>query len=691
MPPFIKLLPLLASIASLSESKPLSHPSVTFAPLTGATPGSAQNIVVDYAGDVDGELTITYAACDAGASIASAKQHIGRTHVGAHPLAKRHEEHEKRRPNKFVWLTPAEMYGGCLHAFLDGELIGKSEELIVSKRRTRRSERKSFVDVAGVDSNWFDGVAYLQQKQPDEVFVASVKSKSFGILGGGISGLMTSLLLDSVGIHNWKILESSQRIGGRIRTVYLNGTSPDEGQYHELGPMRFPYEITDSETNETFPFNDQRMIFQLAEALNERNGGNKDLLVDFIEWIQTSPNTPADSPFRRPDGTIPSRIEIANDPAYKNPTTYGNATAAEEAIAALDEFKGLDKERVKMYATNIFKAYKQAKDDGMFDYSEVAYLRNKLKFDLNTTDEVGQSHIYWPMWEYETVYFLATKWVTIKGGLSRMPAAFEPLVKDKVQYGTKINGLHWNDNNKTMSVSWKPTGADAFSTPDNIENFDYVLNSVPLNLMKFWRLPRYSSLLKRAIDRTLFANACKVAVQFKTRFWEHLPQPIIGGCTRLYQPQLGQICYPSWQINATGPGTMLASYLSDYEATVACAMPEAEHMAYIKRAFIEMHGQDVIEENWTGNYARQCWEQDEHQAGAFTMQIFGQQHLYLPAFYQTEYNTVFIGEAATFTHTWIFSALESATRGTVQVLLDMGLVEEAKQITETWMARFITV
>jgi hypothetical protein len=120
-------------------------------------------------------------------------------------------------------------------------------------------------------------------------------------------------------------------------------------------------------------------------------------------------------------------------------------------------------------------------------------------------------------------------------------------------------------------------------------------------------------------------------------------------------------------------------------------MPEAEHMAYIKRAFIEMHGQDVIEENWTGNYARQCWEQDEHQAGAFTMQIFGQQHLYLPAFYQTEYNTVFIGEAATFTHTWIFSALESATRGTVQVLLDMGLVEEAKQITETWMARFITV
>ncbi|CRK15710.1 hypothetical protein BN1723_010760 [Verticillium longisporum] len=76
--------------------------------------------------------------------------------------------------------------------------------------------------------------AYLQQKQPDEVFVAQVKDKKFGILGAGITGLFTALILDSVGIHNWKILESSHRIGGCMLTSYLNGTSPDDGQYHEL-------------------------------------------------------------------------------------------------------------------------------------------------------------------------------------------------------------------------------------------------------------------------------------------------------------------------------------------------------------------------------------------------------------------------------------------------------------------------
>jgi hypothetical protein len=50
---------------------------------------------------------------------------------------------------------------------------------------------------------------------------------------------------------------------------------------------------------------------------------------------------------------------------------------------------------------------------------------------------------------------------------------------------------------------------------------------------------------------------------------------------------------------------------------------------------------------------------------------------------------VLVGEHTSYTHAWIFSALESAVRGTTQLLLDMGLVDEAKEITEFWMARWI--
>ncbi|KAI1256376.1 hypothetical protein MGN70_001500 [Eutypa lata] len=577
---------------------------------------------------------------------------------------------------------------GCLHAYVDGEPLGRSDQLTVKERKLTR--RATFADVADPMGPWFDGVAYLEQKQPGEVFVAATKNKTFGILGAGISGLMTSLMLDSVGIHNWKIIESSNRLGGRMKTTYLNGTSPADHQYHELGPMRFPHSITDPDTNETFPIMDQRMVYQLADVLNELNAGNDSLQVKLIPWIQTSDNTPMTTNMRRPDGTFPGRTELAENPIYAENVTYSNATAVAEAQQALEDFKGLTSERIKFYATNVFRAHKQAVEEGLLDFSEVEYLRYVMHTDLNVTDEVTSTAVVWPMWEFETVYFLADTWRTIDGGLSRMPAAFENIVKDRIMFNTKVNGVKYNSCNNTVTVSHRPLGSNPREVASDTDNFDYVFNSVPFNLLRFWDLPPYSSLMRRAIDRTVFDGAVKVAVQYKTRFWEHLDYPIYGGCGRVNNPLIGQICYPSWDINSTGPGVMLASYISSSDARVACAMSDEEHIAYIQKAMVDIHG-PAAEEAWTGNWERHCWEHDEHHAGSWAVPIVPQQQLYLPAFWQTEFNTVFIGEHTSYTHSWVFSALESAARGTVQMLLDIGLVDEAKQVTQTWMARWIKV
>jgi hypothetical protein len=72
-----------------------------------------------------------------------------------------------------------------------------------------------------------------------------------------------------------------QHISGRIRTAYIDSTSLKEGQYHELVPMRFLYEIVDWETNKTFLIMDQRMIFQLEDVLNELNMGNETMQMKF--------------------------------------------------------------------------------------------------------------------------------------------------------------------------------------------------------------------------------------------------------------------------------------------------------------------------------------------------------------------------------------------------------------------------
>lgn len=101
---------------------------------------------------------------------------------------------------------------------------------------------------------WFEGVVDIDDDlhiDPSQVkskdssewectseVVLMVVLTEIGIVGAGISGLMSALLFDSVGLHNWEILESSDRVGGRIKTEYVKGTSPDQYQYQEMGAMR---------------------------------------------------------------------------------------------------------------------------------------------------------------------------------------------------------------------------------------------------------------------------------------------------------------------------------------------------------------------------------------------------------------------------------------------------------------------
>ena len=152
--------------------------------------GGMHNVHVQYLTVHDGELSLRYGNCNMRAE--EAHHVVGTTHVGNHHLARRHTAWEDQRPSRFVWLAPKDiMDGGCLHAFAGNLLLGSSEPVRVAKRKTKRWLAAS--EIMDSSGPWFDGVAYLQEKEPDDVFVASTKSKKIGILGGGMSGLMTAV------------------------------------------------------------------------------------------------------------------------------------------------------------------------------------------------------------------------------------------------------------------------------------------------------------------------------------------------------------------------------------------------------------------------------------------------------------------------------------------------------------------
>jgi monoamine oxidase len=490
-------------------------------------------------------------------------------------------------------------------------------------------------------------------------------------------------------MNNWKILEASQRLGGRVRTSYLNDTKPEDYQYQEMGPMRFPTQIKYAGTNETLEIQDHKMVFQLADALNAMNENKSSLAVNFIPFIENSANEPAATSRRRPDGTVPGAAEVAANPALADnvTATYSNATAVAAGKAQFVSWVGFNQGRMKEIATNVFRAHKKAIKDGLFDYSESMYLRQVLHTDLNITDQIVSAG-FEPAWPYEWVYFSATTWKTIDKGLSQLPSAFMPLVKNRTTFGISVSSLQWNATSGKISAHWRPSWASPFSMTTRSESFDYAVVAVPFSKVRLWRLPKYSSLLTRAINTLNYAQACKVALHYKSRFWEHLPHPIYGGCGSSDIPGIGNICYPSYQINSTRPGAILASYIPGTQARTVGAMSTLDHVAMVQRAMIETHGA-IAAEQFTGEFDRVCWENNEFQAGAWCAPLVGQQELYLPAYYQTEKHTVFVGEHTSFTHAWISSALESAVRGVAQLLLDMGLVDEAKAVTETWMARWL--
>ncbi|KAG4425747.1 hypothetical protein IFR04_001209 [Cadophora malorum] len=671
----------IAGLATAALASPLGSEvgfgHIRFRSTKAINSESIHNIHIEYTKvDFVGDLSVLYGDCE---SSTTEKHHhfIGRTEISA-----------ESRPQRFVWSVPGDApSGGCIHAFSGEEMIGRSAPITIG---APLKKRQLISDIADTSGPWFDGVAYMKSKNESGVFVAEAKNKTIAIVGGGMSGLLTSHLLQSVGIENWEIMESSQRVGGRIRTKYLNGSKPEDYQYQEMGPMRFPVSLTYADSGETLEIKDHQMVFQLGEVLNAMNKDKPELAVNFIPWIQSSANTPVSSNgVRLANGQIPSKSQVAANKTLAGVSqTSSNATEEAFAEEALEEFEGLDRNRTREIASNVFLAHKHAIENGLFDFSVANYLRYELGLSWNMTDFIGGAG-GGPMWDYDDVYFAATTWRTIDKGLESLPRAFLPHVQNKTTFGRFVSGLTYIPETDKIAVNWRDAD-DKFAMQTKSAEFDYAVVAAPFSKVRLWRTPPYSSLLSRAIASMPYSPSCKLSLHYKTRFWEHMDPPIIGGCGSTDIPGVGSVCYPAYKINSTGPGVILASYVSGTPAISVQSLSEEDHVAMIQRAMVEVHG-PIADEQWTGNYDRQCWQVDEHQAGAWASPFVGQQDLYLPAYYNTEFKTVFIGEHTSYTHAWIFSALDSAVRGTVQVLLDMGLVDEAKTVVTAWMGRWITL
>lgn len=127
-------------------------------------------------------------------------------------------------------------------------------------------------------------------------------------------------------------------------------------------------------------------------------------------------------------------------------------------------------------------------------------------------------------------------------------------------------------------------------------------------------------------------------LQFSTRFWEHFDLPIYGSAfTTTDIPGIGMLVYPSYAINSTGPGVIIASYSFAEQMASLKVLPEEEYIRYILDAMVEMHG-EVAREQYTGKHRTVCWDSYRYTAGGWADPSIGQQTLYMPSYFRTENN-----------------------------------------------------
>jgi monoamine oxidase len=210
-------------------------------------------------------------------------------------------------------------------------------------------------------------------------------------------------------------------------------------------------------------------------------------------------------------------------------------------------------------------------------------------------------------------------------------------------------------------------------------------------LTSFFFFLELSYTINKAIHTLGYSQACKVALEFKTRFWEQGDRPIHGGCS-VTDSSIGDVCYPSYQHAdaADGRGVVLGSYTGGDMGLRMASMNEQEHVGIVLDHMVELHGEQARQQ-YTGNYDRYCGILDPHTAGSWAQPLAGQHTLFMPSYFEIERGLVFVGEHTDIKHGWISAALLSALRGVVMILVEAGHVDDARKLTQYWNAPWINM
>ncbi|RIB25388.1 hypothetical protein C2G38_2031086 [Gigaspora rosea] len=531
------------------------------------------------------------------------------------------------------------------------------------------------------------------------------------IIGAGMSGLFSSLLLKKAGTDDITILEYQDRVGGRIHTHYFTDDPDDEKRlYGELGAMRLPY------VKDRPDLSQHQLVFDLVEYMNEYNKkDDPNREIKLIPFIFSNPNA-----LYYYNNKKASSGEIMTSDYSESATVkqlgLPDVIPDNYLDIYLDALQPFFDELDKNF-TNGLMYLKRYDNHSTYSYLREVYLPKVLPskkpqdYDIIISaieeQELGGDafrHFGFVSTVIETYTFsdpnYNISWNTIDKGMQRLPNSFLPMIKKEninLKYNSEVYKLDKTNDGK-IEVFWKNNGNKVS------EIFDRVIVTVPSGVVRHWDLPLTLSYGKRnAIREMDYELAEKIFLQFKSRFWEKPPSEtganpttsdagIVGGVS-VTDLTIHAIVYPSYYVNisADKPGILLVSYSWNRDALVFGQFSEEERFELALKDLATIHG-DIAYKEWVPgkeNNKAKYWPADKTVGGgAYAYYGVGQVETLIGAMMRPEESIHWCGEHTDIHFSWIVGALNSAVRVVREILLDNLMNDKWFELKNTRLLKY---
>jgi len=530
------------------------------------------------------------------------------------------------------------------------------------------------------------------------------QGRKFLILGAGVAGLAAAYELQQLG-YDVQILEGSNRVGGRVLTHrFANGS------HGECGAMRVPLvhdythhyaEVAGLGASEWRRFWNTTRFFDVRGRFVRPGEFHSQVLPLFYPGLNAAERRAVDSS-PEAERALGALLTLYMAPVLRelNLAEIQALLAGDFSLPKLRELDArswlqeLGRRGASRSALELLGGALSLK--ASWDWSLAAILRDELaQADPNDRRRNGIL-------------------CEIKGGMDRMTNGLAARLKPRtVRFGTRVLGIRRQGAQGGIVLI-----QDSPATVRTEEPFDYLLCTLPFSVLRHLEIVGFSKEKVDAIESLPYVPSAKVFLNYDQRWWEAAPFNVRGG--RLVSGRTDkegliprQAFFPADALpepcrapgdgeevgirletaegaelqglfslyvgesppeesgfaatvsaEASGPGTLLASYTVTEGALAVCADPDPVErvIASLPAPLAEAARRNLRESlSW-------CWNRSEWAQGALAITTPGYLSQYFQVSKREEGSIYFAGEHVSITPGWIQGSLESSLREVARML-----------------------